>query len=280
MTIKNISLWSIALLFSVCLISSCKSSSGLNKDKTPTETYEALRFGKKIIENAQTSQYLTSKIKARVQIEGKDITLNGNLRMKRDDVIQISLNMFGFEIGRLEFLTNEVLIIDRVHRQFVKVPYGEVDFLNNTNIDFKTLQSIFWSEIFVPGTNNLETELKNFSIQSSGEHTLLCLKSAPKLEYDFLAETETALLNRITIRPKEVSEPGEFVCKYAEYTKFKGKSFPYSIDLNFNGEGIKAELTLTLSGLNDKSDWETRTVPGSKYKQISAKGILNKLMQQ
>lgn len=280
MNLKYFFCWSITLLLTVSMISSCKSSSGLKKDNTATETYEALNFGKRIMENSQSVQNLTSKIKARVQIEGKDITLSGNLRMKRDDVIQISLSMFGFEIGKLEFLTDEVLIIDRVHRQFVKVPYTEVDFLNKTNIDFKTLQSIFWNELFIPGTNNIENALKDFSFQSSGEHTLLSLKSAPKLEYNFLANTKTALLDRVTIHPKNAEESGEFICKYTEYSKFKGKSFPYTIDLNFSGEGVKAELTLSLSGLNDNADWQSRTELSSKYKQISAKGILNKLMQQ
>ncbi|HAE25517.1 MAG TPA: DUF4292 domain-containing protein, partial [Prevotellaceae bacterium] len=45
-----------------------------------------------------------------------------------------------------------------------------------------------------------------------------------------------------------------------------------------SGEGVKAELILTLSDLNNKEGWATRTEISSKYKQVSAKGILGKLM--
>lgn len=263
------------------IVSSCKSSSGLSKDTTtlPAST-AAVDYGRKVMKNAQSSKAVTAKVKVKVQADGKEVTVNGNLKMMRDEVIQLSLSMLGFEIGKLEFQTDEVLIIDKFHRQYVKVPYSKVDFLNKTNLDFNALQAIFWGELFVPGAKDVASQLDKFSLSSSGDHTLLSLKNEPRLEYDFLTNTTTTLLNRIGISPKNVTEEGAFVCKYSSYTKFQGKSFPNSIDLSFSGEGVKAGLTMTLSDLGNRTDWNTRTEVSSKYKQVDARGILNKLMAQ
>ena len=260
------------------MLYSCGSSRRLSKEGTDDVSSAAVDYGKKIMKNAQTAKTITSKVKVQVMADGKNFTVNGTLRMKRDDVIQLSLSMLGFEIGKMEFLTNEVLIIDRFHKQYVRVPYNQVDFLNKTNIDFYALQAIFWNELFVPGVKDMTAQLGKFTMASSGDHTLLSLKTEPRLEYDFLANTATAVLVRTTITPKDLSQEGEFVCKYSDYTKFGGKSFPTGIDLNFSGEGVKAELILTLSDLNNKEGWATRTEISSKYKQVSAKGILGKLM--
>jgi len=266
------------VVVSSLMLYSCGSSRRLSKDGTNDISSAVVDYGKKIMKNAQTVKTLTSKVKVQVMAEGKNYTVGGTLRMKRDDVIQLSLSMLGFEIGKMEFLTNEVLIIDRFHKQYVRVPYNQVDFLNKTNIDFYTLQAIFWNELFVPGSRDITNQLGKFTMAASGEHTLLNLKTEPRLEYDFLANTATAVLVRTTITPKDLTQEGEFVCKYSDYTKFEGKSFPTEIDLNFSGEGVKAELVLTLSDINNKDGWATRTEISSKYKQVSAKGILGKLM--
>ncbi len=260
------------------LLFSCKSSSGLSKSGKDDISTAAVDYGKKVIKNAQTNQTITAKVKVKVEADSKDYTVSGTLRMKRDDVIQLSLSMLGFEIGKMEFLTDEVLIIDRFHKQYVRVPYSQVDFLNKTNIDFNALQAIFWNELFVPGSTQVAEHLNKFTIASSGEHTLLSLKTEPRLEYDFLAQTATALLARTTITPKDLTQEGEFVCKYSEFTKFGGKSFPTDIDMTFSGDGVKAALSLSLSDLSNKTGWQTRTEVSSKYKQVNAKGILGKLM--
>ena len=180
----------------------------------------------------------------------------------------------------MEFLRDEVLIIDRFHKQYVRVPYSDVDFLNKTNIDFNALQAIFWGELFIPGMSDVVSQLNRFSMSSSGEHTLLTLKDEPRLEYDFLVNTATALLDRTMISPKDLTQTGEFVCRYSDYTKLSGKQFPKEIELNFTGEGTKMQLILSLSDLNNKTGWPTRTEVSSKYKQVDAKGILRKLIAQ
>jgi hypothetical protein len=268
------------ILLSLLLVFSCGTTRKLKKDDSQAVSSAVVDYGRKVMKNVQTEQSVTAKVRVKAMADGKDVTVNGSLRMMRDDVIQLSLSMLGFELGRMEFLRDEVLIIDRFHKQYVRVPYSDVDFLNKTNIDFNALQAIFWGELFIPGMSDVVSQLNRFSMSSSGEHTLLTLKDEPRLEYDFLVNTATALLDRTMISPKDLTQTGEFVCRYSDYTKLSGKQFPKEIELNFTGEGTKMQLILSLSDLNNKTGWPTRTEVSSKYKQVDAKGILRKLIAQ
>ena len=78
-------------------------------------------------DNAQTTRFVTSKVKFSVEVGNRQMTLTGNLKMKRDDVIRLQLMAFGFvEAGRLEFTQDYVLIVDRINKQYLKVPYAHI----------------------------------------------------------------------------------------------------------------------------------------------------------
>ena len=47
-------------------------------------------------DNAQHARFITSKVKFSVEIGNRQMTLTGNLKMKRDDVIRLQLMAFGF----------------------------------------------------------------------------------------------------------------------------------------------------------------------------------------
>lgn len=85
-----------------------------------------------------------------VDADGKQISCGGSLKMKRDDVIQLSLTFLGFEVGRLEFTPKDGLVVDRIHKQYSRASYAEVDFLRQAGLDFYTLQSLFWSKSSPP----------------------------------------------------------------------------------------------------------------------------------
>ena len=122
--------WVICMSVLILTVS-CRSNSGLKKESSVPVSTELVSLANKVLANAQTSPSMTAKVKVRLQLDNKDVSLSGTLRMHKDDVIQLSLTAFlGFEVGRMEFLQDQVLIVDRFHRQYIKVPYEEVDLLS------------------------------------------------------------------------------------------------------------------------------------------------------
>lgn len=70
----------------------------------------------------------------------------GNIRMKRDEIIQVRLVALIVEIGRLEMTPEYLLVQDRMNRQYVKVRWADVPQLAEAGADFNTLQQLFWGE--------------------------------------------------------------------------------------------------------------------------------------
>ena len=219
-------------------------------------------------------------MKAHVTSGTQGITLGGTLRMKRNDVIQMSLTFMGLmEVARLEFTRDYVLFIDRMHQRYARVSYAQIDFLKAADLDFYTLQAIFWNEIFVPGTPDVTQALSQFTMASSGNHTLLSLTTAPKLDYAFLTQTKTALLARTSVRSKNVNNADNLECIYDNFIKLDGKSFPSTINVKFNSRK-PLSLDLSLSSINNATNWETRTSISSKYKEMDANKLLESIFNQ
>ena len=90
---------------------------------------------------------VTAKLGLTLLTNDKSISLGGTLRMKRDNVIQLSLVTFGiFEVARVEMTPEYFMLIDKMGKQYVKASYDDVSFLKEANIDFRTLQTYFWDE--------------------------------------------------------------------------------------------------------------------------------------
>ena len=266
------------LLAGTLLLASCHSAKQAGSGQTSTANESA--YKQRVISNSQTAGAITAKIKAHASMGTQGVTLGGSLRMKRNDVIQLSLTFMGLmEVGRLEFTRDNVLFIDRIHQRYARVSYSRIDFLSAADLDFYALQAIFWNEIFVPGSPDIAQVLSRFTLASSGDHTLLSLTSAPKLDYAFLTQTKTAQLTRTSVHSKNVSNADNLECIYGNFVKLGGKSFPTTLNVKFNSRK-PLSLDLTLSSLNNASDWTTRTSVSSKYKEMDANKLLENIMNQ
>lgn len=113
----------------------------------------------------------TSKVRVTLTQDGRDITTNGNLRMRYGDVIQITLvdPLVGMmEIGRMELSPDKVLIIDRVNKRYVSTTYEDFSELKSRNIDFNAIQEFFWQEAkkgdqfsyTIPAKKDIKLDLK------------------------------------------------------------------------------------------------------------------------
>ena len=259
------------------LLWGCSTSKQVQEQSTATAAAET--YKQYVLSNRLTTKAVTAKIKAKVGTGKRDVTLSGNLRMMRDDVIQISLSLLGFEVGRLEFTELEVLVVDRVNKAYARVPYSKVDFLRAAELDFYSLQALFWNELFVPGAVDAALGIDEFSVSSAGSHTLLSLKSAPKLDYDFLTITETGLIDRVMVNTKNNAKSDNLLCIYDDFTEFAGRQFPTEVNLKFSADKTYT-LDLELSSLSNKDDWERRTSVSSKYVLMDVNKYLDHLTNQ
>lgn len=264
-------------------LASCKTSSSVEGGKAQqteaTSRNASLQAVQKVADNAQYAKAITSKISFSVDFEGKDITLGGSLKMKRDDVIRIQVTALGLmEVGRIEFTKDYVLVMDRINKQYIRVAYSDVDFLKQSGLNFHSLQALFWNELFLPGKEKLTDELlKQFTVSLAGAYTDISHKQG-HLSYDWQADKAASLIQTFKGSYDDASTRVGITWQYANFKAMGSKQFPTKNDIEVNVPGRKAiKVGLQLTAPNNDTDWESRTEVSSKYKQVALDDILRKL---
>ena len=255
-----------------------KQAEALNDSVQP---FDREVFMHQIDDNVQLGRFLTSKIKLSVEVGNRQMTLTGNLKMKRDDVIRLQLMAFGFvEAGRLEFTKDYVMIVDRINKQYLKVPYAQLSFLRNSNIDFYTLQALFWNELHQPGLTKMTNKQKaKLNVEPGVDGDVILSMEDGKLSYSWLTEGKTARIKMANILYSDLYR-GNYQLNW-DYEEFKAnerKFFPTKHIVSFTTPDKEVKLDMKLNYIGKDEDWETRTELSGKYRQMPVDDILRRFM--
>lgn len=284
-------------LLYICLVvlafTACRSSKNIEKSKLPSTTTTtevsrvkaaqaaaALAYTQKVVSHKVNSQCISANAKVRITgMGGKDLSANGKLQMKRNQMVRISLRMLGFEVGVMEFTPTDVLVIDRFNKQYVRAAYNEVGFLRQAGLDFYSLQALFWNELFLPGQHQLTaSDLKRFTLEQTQQTTVLVPTGTPRLTYRFITDAHTETLRRLQVLGKKATDKGEFAFNYDQFQQLGGKQFPTQLQLAVSGTGKDVSLGISLSSLKTNADFDTTgTKLSNKYTRRSAAEVLSKL---
>ena len=265
----------------ITMVASCGSTRKVvNETPNAQAVVQKQEFLQKVSDNAQHARFITSKVKFSVEVGSQQLTLTGNLKMKRDDVIRLQLMAFGFvEAGRLEFTKDYVLIMDRINKQYLRVPYQQLDFLRNSGLDFYALQALFWNELFQPGKSHVTDEmLKSYSTDLEAEDAVISMDSG-KLSYRWLAAKDNAQVKMANILYKDRFR-GNYQLNW-DYLDFKQngrKKYPMDHKIKFSTPDKEVKFEMMLNYLGADEDWEPRTEVSGKYRQVSVDEILRRFM--
>ena len=271
-----------AVTMTMVVVAGCGSTRKV-VNETPSLQVAAVQkqeFLQKVSDNAQHVRFITSKVKFSVEVGPQQLTLTGNMKMKRDDVIRLQLMAFGFvEAGRLEFTKEYVLVMDRINKQYLKVPYQQLDFMRNSGLDFYALQALFWNELFQPGKTRMTDELlKSYAADLEADDAVISMESG-KLSYRWLADKGTAQVKMANILFKDKYR-GNYQLNW-DYQDFKlngRKKFPMDHKIKFTTPDKEVKFDMILNYMGADEEWETRTEVSGKYRQVSVDEILRRFM--
>ena len=272
----------VAVVAMPMALASCKSTKNVVTEPKPVtqEMLQTKEILQKVNDNSQNPKFITSKIRFQVQIGNQDLSLTGNLKMKRDDVIRLQLMAFGFvEAARLEFTKDYVLLMDRINKQYLRASYEQVDFLRNSGLNFYSLQALFWNELFQPGQAQLNNELlEKFQTNIGGDDVIISMGEG-NMNYKWLANQSDGKIRMANILYKDrIHGNSQLNWDYSDFKTFDVKSFPMENKIIFTSNNKEVKINMTLNYVGTDSDWETRTSISSKYKEVSVDDILRRLM--
>ena len=297
---KNKKMIRMALLGAVVLLASCGTKKAITETtRTPVATtrqtptadtrslsVQKLSFVEKVADTKVLAKNLVSSITFNVQSGDKDITVPGSIHMRKDEVIRIQLfiPLLGTEVARLEFTPDYALIVDRIHKEYVKGDYNQLDFLKQNGINFYSLQSLFWNQLFLPGQQTVsESGLKQYDVDLAGTaDTFPVTVNNGSMTFTWNAEKTTGLIRKTNVAYKSQSHGASTLeWTYDDFTNFSAKQFPAHQTFQFtttaNNKQQQATVDIVMKKLTTDSDWDAQTVVSDKYKKVDAKDVLGKI---
>lgn len=223
---------------------------------------------------------LTAKMSLVLDVSGKTTKVNGTMRIKKGEVIQLSIApLLGIEIARAEISPYGVLVIDRMNKRYVRVTFTELQELTNAQLDFHTLQALFLNEIFLPGKKDLTSrDLLAFDIELVGRDVRLDVRKTKRFAYTFLMQGTEALLKESLVGLKDANYALSW--KYENFRSLGQKQFPNTMTLSFMGLKKPMNATFSLSRLTANSNWESYTKVSDKYEQVKLEDLIKRLLEK
>lgn len=287
----------ITILALAMLLAACGSKKNLVKDpgsNNPSATTSTVTPGQTSVQGADNATILrnvTSSLPASANLVAsidftikrgsKDISVDGKISMRRDEVIRIQLSPMGLvEVGRMEFTRDSVLIMDRIHKQYLKSSYDKVGFLRDNGIDFYALQALFWNQLFVPGEKDLDKSVGKFDIKDN----VISLSSG-KMKYQWTADTGFEhLMTALATYSSTKHGTSKLDWAYGDFKNFAGKTFParHTVGITAgtsSGSSKNINVIITLKNMKTDSGWDTITKVPSKYKPVELKDVINQIMK-
>lgn len=268
METKNLTLLT---LFALLLLASCK---------TTTHTVSSVRLTgeeqlEAVIGNTPVFESFSSRLRMTIPVRKGDYTLNGTLKMQRDELIQISLLLpiIRTEAARIEIAPQYILVIDRMNKQYASIPVAELKEVFHTEVDFTMLQALFSNTIFLPGQHHLtRKDYASFlSRLPQDDEVQLCRKTR-EFVYSFLTSLQNNRLISSSIENHSSTHCLQW--QYANFVAVGGTTFPAEMTVRIGKKDKPSQTTMELSRLSVDKHTLTPTQIPARYEQIQLSDIL------
>ncbi len=284
----------------VLLLASCASKKTMVNECLPgkephasavkpiiTEDMQELAFVRRVFERQVYARNIVGNMTLSLTRGGRRISAPGSVHMRKDKVIrlQVFIPFLGTEVGRIEFTPDGVLIIDRMHKEYVRADYRELDFLRDNGLTFYSLQALFWNQLLIPGKEKVsESDLKSFDARLSpvGETVPLVLKKG-SIEYRWNAQKDNGrILSAVVSYQSNQHGKSTLTWSYDHFKAVGVKQFPAKQVFSFMTTATKipqqGQVIIDMNDVQTDDGWEERSAVSSRYKKMDVKAVLDKLL--
>ena len=295
--LTTICIVSLSLMFVACgskkvLTDSSTSPGGIStttgtKSPSTSAATTALSFIEKVMDNQVYSKNIVGDMNFDIQVGSKDLSVPGSVHMRRDEVVRLQLfiPLLGTEIGRLEFTPDYVLVIDRLHKEYVQADYNQLEFLKNNGLNFYSMQALFWNELAMPGAKQLtKKDYDKFKVDlNTTGLTLPVMLKKGNMSYTWQANKENGQISNASVNYQSNSHgSSDLTWDYDEFTPVGVKQCPANQKFKFTttstGKKKTIEVNIKMKSVKTTEKWDAKTTVSEKYKKVEPKDVLGRLL--
>lgn len=267
----------LIFLIVVCMLASCSTTRQVNRNEV-SEQLKATTLITLLATHPNDFTAFTAKMNLTLgQKEKEGAKVSGTFRIKRDESIQLSVSpILGIEVAKLEIAPTYFLVIDRIHKEYVRIDYETLSSLFNLPVDYHSLQSLFLNEIFLPGKENVNSsDLKSFRISQSGDTFMADLKAHKMLQCNFSGSMSQQCLSNTHLGLRNTKYALNW--EYENFSPFEYGSFPMQMRIQVQGLEFPLSMKIDFSKITINSDWESTTEVSKKYKKVPFSELIKRL---
>lgn len=254
------------------------------KTATGTDSHSSFALAQKVNDTKVVADNIVADMTFSATMGSKDVSVPGSLHMRRGKMIRLQLfvPILHTEVGRLEFTPDYVLVVDRLHKQYIKEDYTKLDFLRANGLNFYSLQALFWNQLFLPGETSVsETDLSKFKAALAGAVINVALTRGD-IAYSWKANSTSGLISDAAAKYSSAAHGNSSLTwKYANFKSVGAKMFPAYQEFTFNTTATKSaksvKVVLDMDGIDTSSKWSLDTQLSDKYKKVEATDVFGKL---
>lgn len=236
------------------IFTSCSTSRRIIREPLKEQGTEFLF--KNLKANELNYEYLSARFSATVEQDKKETAITGQIRIKRDSAIWISVSpLMGIEMVRLLITNDSIWYVNRIDNTYFTGAFDYIDILRNSTLDFDMLQAFltgndfsrYDSTSFKGGIDNSE-----YSLQTTDRRKL---KKYLKDNREINIPIQHIWLNpdnfKITkIMIREASSNGKKAEALYTHQSIEGQLVPVSIDFEAETGNNKAKVKIVYSKIN------------------------------
>lgn len=240
------------------------------KDKKADFLFEQLK------KNEFKFEWLSLKFSAKVTVQKSENSFNGNLRIRKDSVIWISITpALGIEAARAMITPDSVKFLNRLETTYFA---GEFSYLNEmlkTDLDFDMLQSLligndfsfYENNVFKSSVDGMLYKLSTVGRAKLKKYIKTSEDTLTLLTQDIWLDPETYKISKVQL--KELKQNQKLEAEYSGFAKIDSLLFPYNLNYQAMSDKEKIEISVEISKANATGPLDFPFNISSKYQRIN-----------
>lgn len=258
------------LLVVVFLCSACSSKRDMTK--VNWNTFTANQLIKEVRNNELKYNTLQAKFNAKLTYDNNDFNMRGQLRMKTDSVIWMSLSvMLGIEVIRVKITSDSVFMINRTKNQYLTAA------LDSFRDDFPFIESVGFIQDVLLGNDTQLEKGGDFKV-STGEDCYYLISNKKYKKSVKNNDDDKIMIKSVKIHPElfkimayEIKEYNEEKIKidigYSDFMNIYEHRMPLRVKLDVNGP-VQLKMNIEYSNVVIDNDVEFNFNVPKKYERL------------
>lgn len=221
------------------------------KEKVPDQLFAKLK-------NSELKyEWIKAKFDASVTIGKKTNSFSGNIRIRRDSVIWISITAMGIEVYRIFLSNDSIKMMNRLESTYAKGNFKYLSNLINAEIDFDMLLAFITGNDFAYYENDVfksSLDEKKYRLSTLGRRKLRKIERADTtlnpLSEDLWLNAQNYKIEKHKI--DDFNENRKFEAQYSNFTDLNGQLYPQHLIFEVKAkENMSIELDFTRFEINN-----------------------------